>query len=54
MSYRETEKQRSKERNEARTMKHADAYEYFHNQAREAQDDSNRIYGFRLRAKVGR
>jgi hypothetical protein len=53
--YREQEKQRQQARSQARAMKPSNYFAALAQQAQEAQNDSNRAYGFRIRsAKAGR
>lgn len=50
---RETEKQVQQSRRESRQDKNYQSMRFFE-QAAKAQDDSNRAYGFKISAKVGR
>lgn len=52
--YREAERQRQQDRKQQREFKPANYFAAIAQQAQEAQNDSNRAYGFKIRAKVGR
>lgn len=44
---REQEKQRDQNRKAERNAKYTDAYQFSHQQAQDAQNESNRTYGFK-------